>query len=151
MRLTLILLLVVSGLLSSCGSVTGGLTPSLLERDRGPFVPRDELPVPPNVSRLIGEGDCQGSTLAAVSAGMPDYPHSAWVRGRQGWVVVRFNVLADGQVDDVRIAHAVPSGPFNRVSRRAVSQWQFQPLQSGTPLQNCVVLFEYRLGEVRLR
>ncbi|MAK63340.1 MAG: energy transducer [Maricaulis sp.] len=151
MRPASILLLSACALASACSAVPDQLTPSILDRDPGPFVPRDMLPVPPNVSRLIGEDDCQGSTLAAVSARMPDYPHDAFVRGRQGWVVVRFNVQPDGQVDDARIAHAVPDGPFNRVSRRAVSDWQFQPLANGAQLENCVVLFEYRLGEVRLR
>ena len=151
MRFVSCLLPVVCGVLSACGAVPDSLTPSILDRERGTFMPRDELPVPPNVSRLIGEADCQGSTLAAVSASMPEYPHDAYVRGRQGWVVVRFNVEPDGQVDNARIAHAVPDGPFNRVSRRAVSDWQFRPLGEGQHLENCVVLFEYRLGEVRLR
>jgi periplasmic protein TonB len=151
MRSVFTILLAGCGLLAACGAVPDRLTPSVLQRDPGPFMPRDELPVPPNVSRLIGEADCQGSTLAAVSAAMPEYPHDAYVRGRQGWVVVRFNVEPDGQVDNPRIAHAVPNGPFNRVSRRAVSDWQFQPLDDGVWLENCVVLFEYRLGEVRLR
>ncbi len=151
MRSGFILLPALCALLTACGAVPDRLTSSILDRDRGPFMPRDMLPVPPNVSRLIGEADCQGSTLAAVSAAMPEYPHDAYVRGRQGWVVVRFNVEPDGEVDNARIAHAVPDGPFNRVSRRAVSDWQFRPLGEGMRLENCVVLFEYRLGEVRLR
>lgn len=148
MRVTCLLLLLF---LAACSSLPVDLTPSVLERQRGPFVPRDELPVPPNVSRLIGPDDCRGSTLAAVSAEIPDYPHSAWTHGRQGWVVVRFDVLADGRVDNVRIAHAVPDGPFNRATRQAVRDWQFRPLQGEAPLSNCVVLFEFRAGEVSLR
>lgn len=148
MRVTCLLLLLF---LAACSSLPVDLTPSVLERQRGPFVPRDELPVPPNVARLIGPDDCRGSTLAAVSAGIPDYPHSAWTQGRQGWVVVRFDVLPDGQVDNVRIAHAVPDGPFNRASRRAVRAWQFRSLQGDDSLHNCVVLFEFRAGEVSLR
>ena len=129
MRVTCLLLLLF---LAACSSLPVDLTPSVLERQRGPFVPRDELPVPPNVARLIG-------------------PHSAWTQGRQGWVVVRFDVLPDGQVDNVRIAHAVPDGPFNRASRRAVRAWQFRSLQGDDSLHNCVVLFEFRAGEVSLR
>jgi TonB family protein len=109
------------------------------------------LPVPPNVARLIGPEDCRGSTLAAVSAELPDYPARAWSRGRQGWVVVRFDVRPGGEVDNVRLAHAVPDGPFNRASRRAVAGWRFRPLETGQGLHNCVVLFEFRAGEVNLR
>lgn len=133
-------------LLSACSA-----TPPILARERGPFIPRDELPVPPNVERMIGPGDCRGSTLAAVEAGLPDYPASAWNRGRQGWVVVRFDVRADGEVERVRIARAVPGGPFSRVSRRAVSDWRFRPLDGAAALENCVVMFEFRAGEVHLR
>jgi TonB family protein len=138
-------------ILSSCAAIPAPSMPPVLARERGPFVPRDELPVPPNVERMIGPNDCRGATLAAVSAGLPGYPASAWNRGRQGWVVVRFDVGSDGQTGRVRIARAVPDGPFNRASRRAVADWRFRPLDDGQTLQNCVVMFEFRAGEVYLR
>mgnify|MGYP003114775933 CR=1 FL=1 len=126
--------------------------PATFRPERGPFIPRDEFPVPPNVERLIGPEDCRGSTLAAVEAEMPDYPARAWARGRQGWVVVRFHVYADGSVHRPRIARAVPDGPFNREVRRTVSDWRFRPLDNGVQsLENCVVMFEFRAGEVRIR
>lgn len=118
---------------------------------RGPFVPRDVYPTPPNVGRLIGPEDCRGSTLAAVTAGLPEYPARAFVNGRQGWVIVRFNVERTGEVDDVRIARSVPDGVFDRAARRAVRGWQFRPLESANMLENCVVMFEFRAGEVRVR
>lgn len=101
---------------------------------------------------MIGPEDCRGANLAAVAAGMPDYPSRAWTMGRQGWTVVRFDVETDGRVDNVRIARAVPDGPFNRASRRTVQAWRFQPLgPDATRLENCVVMFEFRAGEVALR
>ncbi|WP_300529660.1 energy transducer TonB [Maricaulis sp.] len=119
-------------------------------RDR-PFMPTGDYPVPPNVERLIGPEDCRGSTLAAVSADLPRYPAREYVRGRQGWVVVRFDVAQPGEVENIRIARSVPGGGFNRVARQAVSDWQFQPLSGVDRLQNCVVMFEFRAGEVRIR
>lgn len=136
---------------ASCTSVPAALTPAPLARERGPFIPRDELPVPPNVERMIGPEDCRGATLAAVQASLPDYPASSWNRGRQGWTVVRFDVRASGATDNVRIARSVPGGPFDRASRRAVRDWRFRPLETGETLTNCVVLFEFRAGEVFLR
>ena len=79
-------------LLTACGGVPALDLPGLPQAGRGPFIPRDELPVPPNVERMMGPEDCRGSTLAAVAAAMPDYPLRAWDRGRQGWVVIRFHV-----------------------------------------------------------
>lgn len=142
-----ILILTIAGLLASCVSVPqigGGA-------ERGPFRPRDMYPTPPNVERLIGPEDCRGSTLAAVSADLPAYPSSAYRDGRQGWVIVRFHVYSDGSVHRARIARSVPDGVFDRVSTRAVSSWQFRPLEGAEILENCVVMFEFRAGDVRIR
>ena len=125
--------------------------PGLPEPERAPFMPRDDLPVPPNVERMMGPEDCRGSTLAAISAELPDYPLRAWDRGRQGWVVIRFHVYADGSVHRARVHRAVPDGPFNRATTRAVSQWRFAPLDGVESLENCIVMFEFRAGEVHIR
>lgn len=119
--------------------------------ERGPFRPRDTYPTVPNVERLMGPEDCRGSTLAAVQADLPTYPGRAYQNGRQGWVVVRFDVDSDGRVARTRIARSVPDGVFDRASRRAVSNWIFSPLEGAQTLENCVVMFEFRAGEVRIR
>ncbi|MCW5724261.1 MAG: energy transducer TonB [Maricaulaceae bacterium] len=125
--------------------------PAALDPRTTPFIPRSDFPVPPNVERLIGPEDCRGATLRAVEAGLPDYPARAWGMGLQGWTVVRFHVYDTGRTARVRVARSVPSGHFDRAARRAVEGWRFQPLPPGTHLDNCVVLFEFRLGEVRIR
>ena len=137
--------------LTACGGVPVPELPGLAPPGRGPFMPRDELPVPPNVERMMGPEGCRGSTLAAVSASLPDYPARAWARGRQGWVVVRFHVYADGSVHRARVHRAVPDGPFNRATERAVSNWRFAPLEGVEILENCAVMFEFRAGEVHIR
>lgn len=114
-------------------------------------MPVSDYPTPPNVDLMIGPEDCRGSTLAALEAPDPTYPGAAWSHGRQGWVVVRFNVDADGRVDRARVARAVPDGPFNRAALRAVSDWRFRPLDGVDVLENCVVMFEFRAGEVQIR
>jgi protein TonB len=138
-------------LLSACAGVALPSLPGQSDEGRGPFFPRDDYPVPPYVAGLIGPEDCQGSTLAAMDAPLPEYPERAYVRGRQGWVVVRFHVYSDGSVHRTRVARAVPDGPFNRAALRAVSNWQFRPLEGVDILRNCVVMFEFRTGEVRIR
>jgi len=137
--------------LTACGGIPSVELPGLARPTRGPFIPRDELPVPPNVERMMGPEDCRGSTLAAISANLPDYPARAWQFGRQGWVVVRFHVYADGSVHRARVYRAVPDGPFNRATERAVSDWRFVPLDGVEILENCVVMFEFRAGEVHIR
>ena len=149
--LFLIFASVVTVFISGCTGLPASIVPDRFEAERGPFYPRDMFPIPPNVESLIGPDDCQGATLAAVSASVPEYPMRAWEMGRQGWVVVRFHVYSDGSVHQVRVARSVPDGPFDRVSRRAVGEWRFLPLEGVDVLQNCVVMFEFRAGEVRIR
>ncbi|WP_417483079.1 energy transducer TonB [Maricaulis sp.] len=135
--------------LAGCAALPGGLLPSAPQR--APFRPVDVYPTPPNVDLMIGPEDCRGSTLAAVSAPTPAYPAGPYSHGRQGWVVVRFHVYSDGSVHRARVARAVPDGPFNRAALRTVSDWRFQPLDGVDILQNCVVMFEFRAGEVQIR
>ena len=122
-----------------------------MSASRGPFRPVDDYPTPPNVDLMIGPQDCRGSTLAAIDAPDPAYPRGQYENGRQGWVVVRFHVYSDGSVHRAHIARAVPDGPFNRAALSAVSNWRFRPLDGVDVLQNCVVMFEFRAGEVQIR
>lgn len=154
--ITLTLIAFICASLAGCASVPSlpelpGLPDGAVGDDPGPFRPRDEYPHAPNVARMIGEEDCRGATLAAVSAQMPDYPRRAYQRGRQGWVVIRFDVEPDGGAENVRVARSVPAGVFDGQARRAVREWRFQPLDTQEPLLNCVVMFEFRAGEVRVR
>lgn len=137
--------------LTACASLPAGLMPGAADAGRGPFMPTDDYPTPPNVENMIGPEDCRGSTLAAIQYDLPDYPAGAYSHGRQGWVVVRFHVYADGSVHRADVARAVPNGVFNRAATRAVSNWQFRPLDGADVLTNCVVMFEFRAGEVRIR
>jgi periplasmic protein TonB len=143
------LLVLICLTLAGCATLPGGLLPSAPQR--APFRPVDVYPTPPNVDRLIGPEDCRGSTLAAVSAPTPVYPAGLYANGRQGWVVVRFHVYSDGSVHRARIARAVPGGAFSRAALRAVSNWRFRPLDGVDILENCVVMFEFRAGEVQIR
>lgn len=137
--------------LSGCTAVSslpgaGGLDP----RD-DPFRPTQPFPVPANVERLIGPEDCQGAQLAAREFEMPEYPPRAWSRGLQGWVVVRFHVYDTGRPHRVGAAESVPAGYFEGAAERAVQRWRFEELPQGQALSNCVVLFEFRNGQVRIR
>lgn len=121
-------------------------------RQRGPFIATSDFPNPPNVEAAASSDQCAGEPLRAVSAPLPDYPARGWSRGLQGWVIVQFNVMSSGQTSAVRVARGVPGGSFDAEAVRAVERWSFQPLSSDdTYLAGCVVLFEFRMGEVRLR
>ncbi len=110
------------------------------------FVPRMDFGIAPDAATYTQPGDCQGgSQLAAVDVQPPDYPGGAFRDGKQGWVVVRLDVEADGTTNNIKILDADPDGPFNGASRKAVRGWRFEPPEGGT-LKNCVVVLDYRFG-----
>jgi protein TonB len=144
-------LLALAGLatfLSGCMSVP---TPMSDPRTRGPFMPQSQMPLMPNIARMAPSEGCQGEPLSAVQAPLPEYPARGWARGEQGWSIVQFDVAQSGTVENVRIAQGVPGRFFDREARRAVEQWQFAALSEGAHLTGCTVMFEFVLGEVRIR
>jgi len=117
-------------------------------RERGPFIARSDMPVPPNVERAADSSQCAGEPLRASSARLPDYPARGWRRGLQGWSIVQFDVTETGAVQNVAIARGVPGGSFDQEARAAVEDWRFRPVSR--PLTGCVVMFQFTQGEVRI-
>jgi len=123
--------------LTSCGSTTV-------------FHPQSQYPPDPYVKGYADADDCiGGETLAAISLDLPDYPTRAFRTGRQGWVIVRLDVGADGSVVEAVAQRSLPEGLFEKSAERAAREWTFQPPANGG-LSDCRVLISYRLGEVRL-
>lgn len=114
------------------------------------FNPKSEYPPDPWVKGYSNPDDCLGGEkLAAVKFDLPDYPRRAFNSGRQGWVIVRLDVNAAGQTENVQIERAVPDALFPGNAREAVKQWRFEPPVDGA-LRNCRVLLRYRFGSVSL-
>lgn len=143
-------LLLAPFLLSACAQVEA-VNPLADPREQGPFIARSDFPNPPNVERAASGAGCSGEPLSAVAAPMPDYPARGWSRGLQGWSIVQFDVEESGDVANVRVARGVPGGSFDAAARDAVEDWRFRPLSEGGYLSGCVVLFEFRMGEVTVR
>lgn len=68
-----------------------------------------------------------GRTLPLVSATGAVYPPAARAAGQEGYVVVRYDVDADGRVFNARVVDATPRGVFDEAALAAVSRWRFQP------------------------
>lgn len=114
------------------------------------FNPKGQYPPDPWVKGYSDPQDCiGGENLAAVKLDLPDYPRRAFNTGRQGWVIVRLDVDAFGETENVEIERAVPDSMFSGNAREAVKAWQFQPPSDG-PLRDCRVLLRYKLGTVYL-
>jgi len=114
------------------------------------FRPKSQYPPDPWVKGYSNPDDCLGGEkLAARSFELPDYPRRAFNSGRQGWVIMRLDVNANGNTENVDIERSVPEDLFDGASREAVKAWTFQPPADG-PLQNCRVLLRYKFGTVSL-
>jgi len=114
------------------------------------FTPRSAYPPDPWVKGYSNPDDCLGGEkLAAINFELPKYPKRSFNSGRQGWVIVKLDVTAAGQTENIDIERSVPDGLFEGVSRDAVKRWSFRPPKDGA-LQNCRVLLRFRAGDVTL-
>ncbi len=114
------------------------------------FRPKSQYPPDPWVKGYSNPDDCLGGEkLAARNFALPDYPRRAFNSGRQGWVIMRLDVNADGRAENVEVERSLPEGLFEGASRSAIKAWAFEPPIGGA-LQNCRVLLRYRFGEVSL-
>lgn len=114
------------------------------------FKPKSAYPPDPWVKGYSNPDDCLGGEqLAARSFALPDYPRSAYNSGRQGWVIVRLDVNAAGETQNVEVERSVPSGLFAGTAKKAVENWSFEPPIDGA-MANCRVLMRFKLGAVSL-
>ena len=114
------------------------------------FEPKSEYPVDPWVKGYSDPDDCLGGEkLAARQFFLPDYPRRAYNSGRQGWVILRLDVNAQGETQNVSIERSVPGGSFDGAAKSAAREWLFEPPVDG-PMSNCRVLMRFKLGAVSI-
>jgi protein TonB len=75
------------------------------------------------------------------------YPPKALDRGVEGWVELEFTVDASGQVRDIAVKRAVPTGVFEKAAADALGKWRFQPVvRNGGPVdQRASVRMQFKL------
>ena len=132
-------------------TILGGLVflTSCASTDK-PFMPKSMYPPDPWVKGYSNPNDCLGGeNLAAVNFDLPEYPRRAYRTGRQGWVIMRLDVDANGEAVNIDVERSVPSDVFESSAMKAVEGWTFRPPQEGG-LKNCRVLLRFRAGSVTL-
>jgi protein TonB len=121
---------------------------ALVTRSGGDAVaasPGTAVPAPPatpanNTDRVLvaalGANAPVPSTFAplrVITRTVPAFPQEALRDGiRQGRVVARLTIEADGRVSGAQIISAAPLGYFERESRRALATWRYEPPGSAT-------------------
>jgi len=96
----------------------------------------EALPVPPAPP---GPADAPiGATVATethvraarpVHRPEPKYPSRARRLGREGYVTVRFTILASGAIANIEILEADPRGFFEAAATAALARWRYAPCE----------------------
>jgi TonB family protein len=75
--------------------------------------------------------------LHLIEQPKPEFPKSEFTRGREGWVLLAYDVLEDGTVFSPVVEASSGSDAFNKASLDAVRQWRYIP---GEPQSDKVLL-----------
>ena len=91
-----------------------------------------------------------GQRLRFVSGEGPRYPAEAQANHVEGYVVVAYDVGADGSVANAHVVDASPPGVFDAAALEAVSAWRFYaPVVDGKPeaVRDRSSRIEFKLGD----
>ena len=66
-------------------------------------------------------------SVTKVFDSAPTYPRKALRMGREGYVLIEFDVDTDGSVLDPYVVESEPTGVFERSAIKAVRKWLFSP------------------------
>ncbi|HEY5667231.1 MAG TPA: TonB family protein [Gammaproteobacteria bacterium] len=66
-----------------------------------------------------------------IEAEQPELPPGRSGMAPEGWVVVRYSVLADGTTANVRVIDQMPATLVDRPIRVGVERWRFEPATTG--------------------
>jgi protein TonB len=59
----------------------------------------------------------------------PEYPSRARRLGREGYVTVRFTILASGALANIEVLDADPRGFFEAAATAALARWRYEPCE----------------------
>jgi len=77
-----------------------------------------------NMGKALSMGDGEAIPLVLIE---PPWPRKALREGINGWVKLRFTVMANGSPKDVVIVASKPRRLFDRNVMRSVFKWKFKP------------------------
>jgi len=64
------------------------------------------------------------------------YPPAAKAEGIEGYVVIRYDVTAEGAVINAEVVEADPQGVFEEAALASILQWRFRAAtESGSPVE----------------
>jgi protein TonB len=87
--------------------------------------------------------------LALEKSVKPVYPRRAEESGTEGWVELEFTVAETGEVKDVVIVKASPTGVFDQAAAGALARWRYKPVMrdSVATAQRARIRIRFTLGQ----
>jgi TonB family protein len=97
--------------------------------------PRAPAPVPPSPRVASSSDVVAADELDRVASRDPVYPREALRTRTRGWVELEFTITATGNVGDIQVIDAEPTGVFERAALDALAAWRFRPrIVNGQPV-----------------
>ena len=111
---------------------------------RQPAQPADDT------AALAARSDTETGLVPLIKVA-PSYPERARLNGLEGYVVVEFNVNADGRVEQSRVVSARPQRVFNQAALAAVRRWRFAPRDPGSAAETLKEQIDFKLSAAQRR
>lgn len=115
-------------------------------RTASPFennAPVQPSPTPAAKSAPAAPAPSVNAGPRVISRDRPQYPTRAFALRMDGNVRVKFDVDADGRVNNVEILSAQPANMFEREVKQAMKKWRYE---SGKPGQGITVNIKFRIS-----
>ncbi len=103
---------------------------------KGDITPVAEVasPVMPRVIETYNKGPVNQDALPVVQV-TPQYPIGAARDGKEGYVILEFDISTLGSVTNVSVVDAQPKRLFNKSAVRAIKGWKYKPkVVEGNPV-----------------
>ncbi len=129
-----------------------------IAQDQTPQKPQMSMQAPQLADNLaLGDGPYLGSAAAGGSSDSdvvplvriePQYPRKAAMQGKQGFVVLSFDITETGAVENVNVLQSQPRRIFDSAAKRALRKWKYKPqVIDGKPTKrkNLKVQLDFKL------
>lgn len=113
------------------------------------FSPQTFTPEMPIQTALFTPSSMSAEALPLVQVS-PRYPIEASQNGKEGYVVVGFDITAEGTVSNVRVLDANPKRVFDKAALSAVQNWKYKPkfdAGKAVPQLNQQVQLDFKLEQ----
>lgn len=103
----------------------------------------------PTFSENYQTGPISADALPVVQVS-PRYPISAAQSGKEGYVILGFDITEVGNVTNVKVLEANPKRVFNKSAIQAIKKWKYKPkIEEGKPVsqQNQQVQLDFTLEQ----